>query len=152
MLIFKSRQKYIIRKKEFHQPTFFDKICIISYHHFCQNKVDRYFTKLFFDEKTIIYDHLCCWNCNLFRRLVGKIIFPMEQFPMTSDGHVPSEIVISEGKLPFSDHLCPSEMRGIVVVYHNQYQNLCTWEQCCMVLDGSNATGRIKSHRNSSYY
>ena len=41
----------------------------------------------------------------------------MEQFSTTSDGHMPSEIVISEGKLAFFDQLCPLEMRVIVVVY-----------------------------------
>ena len=40
----------------------------------------------------------------------------MEQFPTTSDGNLPSEMVICEGNIAFSDQLGPSKMRVIVVV------------------------------------
>ena len=37
--------------------------------------------------------------------------------------------------------------------YRNRYQNSCTWEHYCMMLDGSiPTTNLIEPHRHSSYY
>ncbi|KAM5577951.1 hypothetical protein ABKV19_008328 [Rosa sericea] len=39
-----------------------------------------------------------------------------------------------------------------VMKYQNHFQNSCTWEQYCMILNGSSSTTWIEPHRSSSYY